>query len=91
MSEGEKKTKILYSCIAQSGEIVAEHGEEGYQELIHALLREIKKEQQAGRKAYVHEELSFNFISTEDGDVFIAVCSWILIRVLEYSTCLGLQ
>lgn len=73
MSEGDTKTKILYSCIAQNGEIVAEHGEEGYQELIHALLREIKKEKQAGRKAYVHESLSFNFISTEDNEVYIAV------------------
>jgi hypothetical protein len=82
MSEGESQTKILYCCIAQLGEIVAEQGEEGYQELIHALLKKIKQEQQAGRKAYVHESLSFNFISTEEDEVFIAVS--VVINLLSF-------
>jgi hypothetical protein len=73
MSEG--KSKILYSCIADNGKIVVESGEEGYQDLIHALLREIKKSGEPGRKAYVHEELSFNYISTAENTVYIAVCN----------------
>jgi len=50
-----------------------ENGQEGYQELIHALLREIKKGEPC-RKAYVHESLSFNYISTETV-VYVAVCN----------------
>lgn len=67
--------KILYTCVAERGDIVAESGEEGYQELIHALLREIEKgDKKLTRKAYVHEQTSFNYIATEDSEVFIAVC-----------------
>lgn len=74
----DMSSKILYTCIAERGDIVAEAGEEGYQELIHALLREIEKgEKKLTRKAYVHEETSFNYIATEDSDVYIAV--WLII------------
>lgn len=64
-------SQILYTAIAQGPVILVSSGESRFEKLVEKLLGEVKGEQ---RKAYVHEEFSFNYSSNAQGFVFVAVC-----------------
>jgi len=67
------QSEILFALVAKGRKVLSKSGDDKFERLVvDQLLAEMKGAQQ---KAYVHDDYSFNYISKEDGYVYVAVCN----------------
>jgi len=66
------QSEILFALVAKGKQVLIKSGDTRFEGLVEQLLAEPKGAQQ---KAYVHDDYSYNYISKEDGYVYVAVCN----------------
>jgi len=66
------QSEILFALVAKDKKVLIKSGDTRFEGLVDQLLAEPKGAQQ---KAYVHDDYSYNYISKEDGYVYVAVCN----------------